>query len=255
MNWATKRRVIYALTTTTTIVAIVLYVYRSYFFPEPTCVDRKMNGFEIGVDCGGVCALRCESEVAPLVVEWTRALKTSKTSYDLVAFVSNKNIDNAPRFVSYKFSVYDKATHIIFEKEGQTLVPVNSDFPIILQNIELKSEPAQVSIELSKENNYKTFEKPAKPTIRVRQPSFENGDIPRVYVTIVNTKTTSVKNIPIRVVLLDSLGNAIGVGERFLERLAAEEEKNLVFTWDMHFAEEPATIKVYPIMDPFVYTP
>lgn len=253
MNWSSRRRFIYALTAVVTMITVTLYIYRNYFFPEPTCVDKKMNGFEIGVDCGGICALRCESEVSPLVVEWTRALKISKSGYDLVAFVSNKNIDNAPHFVTYHFSVFDKASHLIFEKEGQTLVPVNSDFPIIVQNIDLSTEPANVLIELSKENNYKTFEKPARPTIRVRQPSFENGDIPRVYVTIVNAKTSSAKNIPIRVVLYDSLGNAIGVGERFLERLGAEEEKSLVFTWDMRFKEDPAVIKVYPIMDPFLY--
>ncbi len=253
MDWAIKRRFIYALTLGIISITVVLYVYRNYFFPSPNCFDKKMNGFEVGIDCGGECVLRCESEVTPISVEWTRAIKASKTNYDLVAFVSNKNIDNAPKSISYRFSVYDKSSHVIFEKEGDTIVPVNSSFPIIEQNINLKSEPSYVSLEISKEYSYKTLEKPSKPTIRIKQPSFENGDIPRVYVTIVNTKSASIKNIPIRVVLYDSFGNAIGVGERFLDRMSAEEEKNLVFTWDNRFTEDVVQIKVYPIMDPFVY--
>ena len=108
MNWQIKRRIMYGVAVLFIIIASTLYIYRDTFFPAPTCTDRKQNGYESGMDCGGTCSLRCTEEVLPLTVLWSRALNTSKDTYDLVAMVSNKNINNASYELKYIFKAYDE---------------------------------------------------------------------------------------------------------------------------------------------------
>ena len=252
MNWAMRRRVAYAVTSSVTLIAVFLYIYRDTLFPAPTCFDSKMNGYETGVDCGGTCSLMCSQEVNPISEKWTTALRTSSTTYDLVSLIANKNINNSPRGLNYKFTVFDNSGNVALEKSGRTIVPVNSDFPVIIQNVSLSTPPKNTTISFTNEKHYKTFEKPTSPTIRTIDTSFENSSIPKAYVKIQNTKFTTVKNIYVRVILYDSNQNAIGAGETFINSLRGEEQKNLVFTWNYPFLERSPQIKVYPILSPFV---
>lgn len=242
----------YALATVITIGAVAVYMLRDTLFPEPTCFDKKQNGYEVAVDCGGICSLRCSSEVAPLTVLWSHAIKTTKVSYDLVAMVSNKNIDNASKDISYTFTVYNKQGSVIGEIKGKTLAPVDGDFPIIKQSVAIPEEPYKVTLQIEDGAHYKVHEKPTSPTLRIANERYEQGTIPRVYATIMNTKRTTVVDLPIRVVLFDENNNAYAVGETFVPRLDKEEIKDISFTWDMPLPFSPTRIRVYPIFDPFV---
>lgn len=253
MNWSLRRRWIYASATVFFLVAAFLYVFRATIFPAPTCFDRKQNGFESGVDCGGSCSLRCREEVTPLSVLWSRALKTSSTTYDFVALVSNKNIDNAPREIRYLFTAYDALGKEVYKVNGKTMVPIDGDFPVVVQNIPIKIAPTELSLELqSNVPHYKVLEKPATPTLRITGTRYEEGPIPRVYSTISNTKRIQLLNLPVRVVLYDAHGNAYGAGEAVIPFLGKEETREVVFTWNNAFKEAPTKIRIYPILDPFL---
>ena len=99
MNWYTRRRLLYALATVILLTAFVLYSFHDTIFPSPNCFDKKQNGYETGVDCGGLCSLMCKEDVSELSVLWARAIKTLPNTYDLVAMISNKNIDNASPYI------------------------------------------------------------------------------------------------------------------------------------------------------------
>ena len=53
--------------------------------PVPTCFDKKQNGAEVGVDCGGGCNLFCSSQITPLRVVWAKAFPEAKGFYDMGA--------------------------------------------------------------------------------------------------------------------------------------------------------------------------
>lgn len=252
MDWQTRRKIIYALATVITIGAITVYFLRDVLFPEPTCFDKKQNGYEVGADCGGMCSLRCTSEVAPLTVLWAQAIKTTKVSYDLVAMVSNKNIDNASNEISYTFTVYNKQGTAIGEMKGKTLAPVDGDFPIIKQSIAIPQEPYKVTLQIEDGPHYKVHEKPTSPTLSIANERYEQGAIPRVYATIRNNKRTTVSDLPIRIVLYDENNNAYAVGETYVARLDKEEIKDISVTWDAPLPFAPTRIRVYPIFNPFV---
>lgn len=252
-NWSLKRRWIYASAVVFFIAASSLYVFRDTIFPEPSCFDAKQNGFESGVDCGGGCSLRCKEEVIPLSVLWSRALKTSSTTYDFVALISNKNIDNAPKEILYIFTAYDAEGKELYTSKGKTRVPIDGDFPVVLQNIPLSKAPTELGLQIQSEvPHYKVLEKPVTPTLRIAGTRYEAGSIPRVYATITNMKRLPFSNLPVRVVLYDALGNAYGTGETIIPYLGKEATQEVVFTWNGAFQESPTKIRIFPILDPFL---
>lgn len=251
--WSTRRKVSYATGTLFFIVAVLMYVYRDTLFPVPTCFDKKQNGYESGIDCGGTCSLRCKEQVIPLSVLWSRALPTGSSTYDFVAYVSNKNLDNAPKEISYIFSAYNANGAVFYTLQGKTAVPTDGDFPVIVQNISLKEKPAEVGVQFETDvPHYKVLEKPTDPTLKVVNTRYETGSIPRVYATVINTKRLPLSNIPVRVLLYDANGNVYGAGETVIPTLGKEESKDIVFTWTRAFKEGPTKIRVFPILDPFL---
>ena len=251
MNWSNQRKLIYGLAILALILGGTLFTFRDSFFPKPTCVDNKKNGFEIGVDCGGVCALRCQSEVAPLSVVWARAVKTSTSTYDLVGVISNKNINNAPRSVAYTFTAYDAVGAVMFTESGSTAVLVEDDIPVIVQNVVSYKEPDAVTLTISPASHYTAQEKSTSPTIKVIESTYEPGEKPRVYVTVKNMTLAPLYAVPIRVILFDENQNAIGAGESVIQILEREEEKKIVLTWKQPFTDTIARIRVYPIVNVF----
>jgi hypothetical protein len=167
MEWSTKRKVVYALVVGVISATVTIFFLRDRLFPPPTCVDRKQNGYEVGVDCGGACALRCTQEVSPITVLWAKAISSGKGTYDIVGMVNNNNIDNASYEMGYTFTLYDGQGQILGTVSGSTTAPLGGKFPIIIQNFPLQEAPRSVLLALSDTPHYKVEESPTSPTIKI----------------------------------------------------------------------------------------
>jgi hypothetical protein len=242
----------YALAVFIFCTALGVYVLRDILFPTPTCFDAKQNGYESGIDCGGVCSLRCEQEIIPLTVLWSRHLRVATGTYDLVAMVHNKNINNASKALGYTFSLYNKEGGLLGEYSGTTTAPVDGDFPIIIQSATPTGTPETIAVHLNDTEHYSVEEKPTLPTVRVGNEEYEPGSIPRVYAMVMNTKRVVILDLPVRVVLYDADDNAYAVAQTVIPRLDKEEIKDITFTWNAPLPYAPTKIRVYPIFNPFV---
>ena len=251
MYWSFKRQFIYALALVVTISAITIFFLRDVLFPMPTCVDGKKNGYEVGVDCGGTCALRCAEEVSPLSVIWAKAIRTGSNRYDLVALVANSNIDNASREVGYTFSLYNETGELVGTFSGSTTAPLDGRFPIIVPNVPLPKLPASVTATLSDGPHYKVIEKPSSPTVRIVDRRFEPGFISRVYATIANTKQIEIIDLPVRALLFDDKDNVYANAQTVIPYLPKEGVKEIIFTWSPPLLFAPTRIGIYPIFNPF----
>lgn len=251
MDWSTKRKILYALSVTVVLSALTIFLSRDILFPTPTCVDHKQNGYESGIDCGGVCALRCTQEVNPLVVVWAKALSSRQNVYDLVAMVNNTNINNASHELGYTFTLYNKEGQVTTSLSGVTMAPLSGKFPIIIQNVPLEKAPHTVVATLKDGPHYTVSENPSSPTIKILRRRYESGAISRVYATIMNTKHSEINNLPVRVVLFDNQDNAYAVGQTMIERLPKEGSQEIVVTWSQSFSQAPVRIEIYPISSPF----
>ncbi|MFA6608881.1 MAG: hypothetical protein WCT07_03160 [Candidatus Paceibacterota bacterium] len=252
MNWSTRRKLLYTFGIIASVITLFLYFFRATIFPTPTCFDNNQNGYESGVDCGGTCSLRCSEEIIPLSVMWSRALQTGTSTYDFVTMVSNKNINNTSKALGYTFTAYDENGNQIKIVEGTTTAPVNSDFPIIKQNINLSQKPKEIVVKLFDTSHFTVDEKPTSPTVRTMNIKYEAGNIPRVYATVVNTKRITISNLPVRVVVYDGNNNAFAAGETIINFLDKEGLQNIAFTWSQSFTQTPSKIRIYPIFDAFL---
>lgn len=249
--WSIKRRIIYALALLVTILVGLVFLLRGILFPAPTCFDGNKNGFEANVDCGGTCALVCTEDVKPLTVVWSKAVPVSKNVYDLVALVSNSNIDNSSESIGYTFTLYDEEGKVMSTLTGSTTVPLDGKFPLIIQNVKLPKSPTNVSATLTDGSHYTVLESPTSPTIKILSRKYEGGEIPRVYATISNTKRQIIYNLPVRVVLFDEEENAYAVGQTIVPVLDKEGVTEIVFTWSQPLIVAPTRISIYPIFNPF----
>lgn len=253
MDWQTRRKVLYLLSLIFIIASITVYLLRDTIFPKPTCSDGKQNGFELGVDCGGTCALRCSSEVQPLVATWVRFIKSSEGKYDLVALVSNKNINNAVPFIKYTFTLYDEQGGVLKEVKGSTVTPINGEFPIIRLAVPLIKAPSSIAISFEDGPHYSVAEKSNSPTISVGAERYEIGDPFRVYVSVRNNKRATIKDLPVNVLLYDQNNNVYAVNTTSIPQLGKEEVKEVSFVWNQPtFRDLPVRIKAYPILNPFL---
>lgn len=251
MTWASSRKVIYAVLFIVMLTALGVYGFKSTLFPTPTCTDNKQNGYEEGIDCGGMCARKCVDQIIPLRVVWARVLSVDKGVYDLVGLVSNRNLDSAPFTLNAVFTVYNQKAEVIFTRRVNITPPTTGDIPVILQNIVLKDTPKNLIITLEEGTSYKTPTAFQTVQISVTNTRFENGDIPRAYATIRNLTRGRFINIPVRIVLYDGTENAIATGQTLIESLDKDASKEVVFTWNEKFTTLPVVIKAYPILSPF----
>lgn len=251
MNWAAKRKIVYAVAVIIFSIVFAVYQARGILFPTPTCIDQKQNGFESGIDCGGSCALRCEQEVVPVSVEWSRAIPVSSDTYDFAAMLANRNTNSAPLNVEYQFTAYNKAGEVILSLRGETLVPADGDFPVIVQNIELSEQPYQVVAHVSQPSQYAVSDAAKRVQVRVKSTRYEGGATPRVYVVLDNLTQRSFLKLPLRVVAYDEYNNAVAVGESIVPSLEKEEEKEIIFTWPEPFSTTPTKLRAYPVLSPF----
>jgi hypothetical protein len=228
-------------------------LFRGILFPEPTCFDNKQNGFESGIDCGGTCSLMCKESVSPLTVVWAKAIRLGKdtVNYDLVALLSNSNIDNASHEVGYTFNLFDAKGAIFRSLTGSTTVPLDGKIPLIIQNVELSEVPVNVTVTLTDGPHYKVLESPTSPTVKVISRRYEAGAIPRIYATIANTKLLEIMNLPVRTLLFDKDDNVYAVGQTVIPYLPKEGTQEIIFTWDVPLPFPPTRIGIYPIFDPF----
>jgi hypothetical protein len=198
-----------------------------------------------------VISLECVQEVIPLSVIWSQAIRTSSTTYDFVAMVRNKNVDNASHYLAYTFTAFDEKGNTLSSVNGTTTPALDGDFPIILQNVPVASRIKTLTTDLYDYDHYAVRDKSLAPSLRVTNTRYEAGDISRVYAQINNTKRVTFSNVPVKVLLYDVDNNVFATGETIIPFLDKEEQRLITFTWTEQFQVAPNKIRVYPILDPF----
>lgn len=103
-----------------TVLFLVLFgVYKSIFKTAPTCFDKKQNGGETAIDCGGPCE-SCEV-LALEPIETIGAVKffgLSSGKAVLAALVENPNTDYGASFF-YTFKIYDEKGNLLEIRSGR----------------------------------------------------------------------------------------------------------------------------------------
>ena len=130
MSWALRRQLFY--------IGILIVFFSAFGFlvvsprlsEVPSCTDKKQNGDEAGVDCGGSCSLACNFEVDEISVLWSRVFQVVPGRYNAVAYLENHNQKSAISKIKYRFRFSDKDNVYIGKREGETFIPPEGKFAV-----------------------------------------------------------------------------------------------------------------------------
>lgn len=254
MSWAGRRQVTYLAGLFFVIGMILFALFYSVLFKDPTCSDGKQNGGEVGVDCGGLCMKFCSAQVSEPVILWSRAFHVSGDSYNVLAYIENKNKNAAAVQVPYEFRVYDEKGLLIATREGKTFIPPNQQFAVFESRIEAgNSTPKSVTFDFK--GPFDWYKK--DPTIQTQPIKIEkkilNGDAenPSITAEVVNNSIYNLPEFDVVAIVYNENHNAIGVSKTHVGGLQSNKKSSIYFTWPEAFSGKPVTQDLLLSVDPF----
>jgi hypothetical protein len=240
--WAMRRRL--------TIIALIggffgLFVALPYWYLNrhiPTCYDDMKNQDELGVDCGGTCALVCKGGAKDLSILWQKVFATRKGEYDLVAYIENPNFEIGIKELKYTARLFDKSGAVISERSGQTYVGSNERFAIFSGRM-LTGDKVAASGEVVIDPNFKWIRtQKSEVLFSVGNKALTGADKkPRLAADIHNNTTEIARDVDVVSIVYDSKHNPIGVSSTRVEKLIPSGDEKIYFTWNEPFSFEGDT--------------
>ncbi len=255
MTWAARHQLYYVLIVFGFFAILALLISYPYLNKPPTCTDKKQNGTETGVDCGGSCALSCNFEVDDIAVIWSRMFKVVDGRYNAVAYLENQNINTAISRIRYRFRFADENNVYIGKREGETSIPPAGKFAIFEPAVDMgNSIPVYVTFEFSEVPVWVKVpqEKIDQLKLSITDINLQNEDsAPHLSAKIRNNSLFIIPDVNIVTILYDDMGNAISASRTYLELLKGEEIADLNFTWPEPFLSKVVTQEIIPMYNIF----
>ncbi|MEK7148097.1 MAG: hypothetical protein AAB758_02260 [Patescibacteria group bacterium] len=248
-EWSrTRKRIILGIILFVLIVVIGIPLF-FLFYNKPSCFDKKLNGDETGMDCGGSCQLLCSAESLPIVAKGDpRVLKIASSTYEVVALFENPNPTAEIRLAHYTLKIFDKDNSIpIRTIEGNTYIPKNTIFAVFEGpfTVETGVEPVRATLEWAKgsliwqKNTYQLPEIIVKDKVLSKESSS-----PRLEAIVENASLEDIENLDIIVLISDEDGNIFAASKTFIDFLPSAGETPVIFSWPRAFAKKAAQIDV-----------
>jgi hypothetical protein len=248
MSWGTRKRNFIVFIFLTTVFFVMAVFAGIYFYEEPTCFDRKQNGDEIGIDCGGSCELLCNFSTTDPIIHWVRYFKIAEGIYSVIAYVENQNTNASVKNLPYVFKLYDSRGVVLIEKEGS--VNLNAKQIIPISETGLKTgvlEPVRVSFDFTKQIVWQKDET-SRPTLIIKDEQIvDDKEVQKITAEALNASLEDTKNINFLVIVYDNNNNAIASSATFIDEIRAGESKNLLFTWPTLFTEKISHFEIIPL--------
>lgn len=255
MNWAFKRQFLYFFVFILLTGGIVFLFLRSYLNVKPTCNDKKQNGDELGIDCGGSCLLLCSFEAQDLSLVWSRAFEVVPGRYNAVAYLENSNKDSAVYKIKYKFRFSDENNVFIGKREGETFIPPRGKFVVFEPAVDLgNSIPVFTTFEFT--------EKPVwikVPTEKINQLNILFSDLslegeeskPKFSANVFNDSFFTIPDINFIAILYNDKENAISASSTYIPKFKGKEKININFTWPKPFLSKTIKREIIPMYNVF----
>lgn len=229
LKWSARRQILYYGAAALVLVVVVVVGYQTFFTRVPTCTDRTQNGTEEGVDCGGSCTLICASQARAPVVLWTRAFRTSASTYTATAYVQNLNTGGAAKRVPYSFQLFDEANLLVVERQGVMDIPPQTTVPVVDPNLEVGTRTVARTI-FSFSTTPQWYTVSGLPALRVGNQRLAS-DGSTLAITLYNESNSDATRVVVTAVLFDAQGVARAASKSLVSRVARKSSQEVVFTW------------------------
>jgi len=243
-TWARRRQFYYLLGAVGFLVVIGLVLFLVYR-PRPTCFDGKQNQAETGIDCGGPCALACTPDILPLKIYWARPLKVSDGLYDVAGLVENENLNFGVRHASYTIYLYDKNHLLLTQKTGDTFVNPAEKFIVFAGRLNTGSSVVAQAFLKFDDNLVWEKARQVPKVINIERQSFLNTPRPQLRIKVSNLTLDPLTDLRVSTVLSDNNKNALAASATFVDKLKAQETKEIFLTWPTPLSVEPAFFELF----------
>ncbi len=255
MSWAVKRQFIYFFIFILFVTGVSIFVFRDIIFRNPTCYDKKQNGQERGVDCGGQCSLICKADIKEPVVLWSRAFPITSNLYNLAARIENRNTNGAVRQAKYVFKAYDKDNNLLGERVGTTYIPPGQPYLVFEPQFEVGTAIIR-SVSFSFDENLIWEVKKdtiSSLPIEVRNMILSEENIgPVLSADIINDSVYDLEQFNVVGMVYDKDSNVINVSRTRKSKLESSKTTKVNFTWPSPFTIVPVTKQVEIQINPFL---
>ena len=234
MEWAQKRQIYYSATFAVVVISVVALLAYIIFHKAPTCFDQKQNSDEAGIDCGGVCARYCSTQIKPLRVAWVKAFSFAPGHYDVGAYIENPNVNAGIHRARYTVRIFGKDNELVSDRNGVADIIPGVSILVFEGNFSLVSEPLDVQIEFNDGDLERwTKTRSMAYNILTKNQRLMNIDTaPRLEVTLINTDlVNNAEQITVGAIVYNSTGQPVAVSRTFVDRVEKGGEYQAVFTW------------------------
>lgn len=255
MTWALRRQIFYV---------VILLAFLSFFAfliisprlnKAPSCVDKKQNGDETGIDCGGSCARACLAQADKISILWTRAFKVVPGRYNAVAYLENHNKNTAINRINYRFRFADANNVYIGKRDGTTYVPSSGKFAVFEPAIDLGSSiPVYATFEFTQIPDWIQVSKEKIRQLQILVSDIVLADedtMPRLSAVVRNNSLFAIPDVDVVAILYDANHNAVSVSRTYINSLAGEESREVNFTWPESFKEKIIAKEIIPMYNIF----
>jgi hypothetical protein len=250
MSWGTHRRNTIIFIFFSIIFIITAYLLYDALYEPPNCFDKKWNGDEINIDCGGSCSLMCESQVLAPIVRWTRVFEVASGIYNVLAYVENPNPNAGVEKVSYRFRVYDNENVLIQERRGITSLYPKSVMPVLENTLPVgQLDAARVTFEFTEPLIWHK-KIPEQSLIAVQDEQITRlEDSPRIRAIVKNNGVELIRNLEVVAIVYDVSGNAIAASGTLFKDAPVNTDLEAFFTWPKPFTTEFSRFELIPVYD------
>jgi len=235
MTCAFKRQFFYFIILILFLSVFGFLIIYPLFNKAPTCADKKQNGNETGVDCGGSCRYACIAQVDKVSVLWSRAFRVIPGRYNAVAYLENHNKNVAVQKITYRFRFADSNNVYIGKREGTAYIPPSGRFAIFEPGVDMgHSVPIYTTFEFTQVPQWVTVssEKINQLKVLVSDINLVGAETsPLLSATVKNNSLFTIGEMDVIAILYDSNHNAVSASRTYLEKFAGEESRNITFTW------------------------
>lgn len=255
MTWAFKRQAFYLGVLILFFLTFGFLIISPQLNKAPSCFDRKQNGTETGVDCGGACALACLAQVDPISVLWARAFRVVPGRYNAVAYLENHNKNIAIQKINYKFRFADENNVYIGKREGSAFIPPSGKFAIFEPGIDIGySIPIYTTFEFTQTPEWLTvsLEKINQLKVLVSNINLTGEETsPRLSAIIKNNSLFTIGEIDVVAILYDINHNAVSASRTYIDKLSGGEVKDINFTWPELLPAKVVAKEIIPMYNIF----
>ncbi len=239
------------------IIAIFLAIFLLFIFmlyswlrPVQTCSDGKQNQNEEGVDCGGVCAKKCEVKVITEVTVLESGFVPSGVvnSYDVYARIANPNNVFGSSGFQYEFTLKDSAGQIIATKKGTNYMLPGETKYVVENNLVTDKSPASVEFVATNPTwvEFKDqYEKPQLKVVNKQYNQISSGvGFSEVLGLLKNESPFDFNLITLKIILKDSNNKVVALNSTEMRTVKSGENRDFRALWLSRFSGEVMNVEV-----------